>query len=104
MDFLFLLAMSAAPWYNGLKMIGSDNMYYTKEHFSSLAPKIRMPEKAFKAVMAHFDAIQEVLYRIFGPAKESLDEYEPTSSLAHGVLSYLKSGKLLGSGMGYTRY
>ncbi|MBR2884726.1 MAG: DUF5596 domain-containing protein [Clostridia bacterium] len=55
-------------------------------------------------IFGHIDGEEAILSRVFGHVKENLDEYKPTSSLARGVLSYIKSGKRLGSGMGYTRF
>lgn len=55
-------------------------------------------------IIGQMDNEKEVLARIFGPAKESLDDYVPTSSLARAVLARLKRGEHLGSGWGYTRY
>lgn len=55
-------------------------------------------------IFGHIDGEDAPLSRIFGCVKENLDEYTPESSLARGVIDYLKSGKRLGSGMGYTRF
>lgn len=55
-------------------------------------------------VVGKIDGEEQILSRIFGTVKENLEEYVPQSSLARGVLDYLKSGKRLGSGMGYTRF
>lgn len=51
-----------------------------------------------------YDCRSEVLKRIFGVEKENLDEYTPSTSLARTVIDYLKSGKMLGRGLGYTRF
>lgn len=51
-----------------------------------------------------YDCRSEVLKRVFGVEKENLDEYEPTSSLGRAVVTYLKSGKELGRGLGYTKF
>ncbi len=51
-----------------------------------------------------YDCRSEVLKRIFGVEKENLDEYAPATSLARAVIEYLKSGKTLGRGLGYTKF
>ncbi|MBQ7032601.1 MAG: DUF5596 domain-containing protein [Clostridia bacterium] len=51
-----------------------------------------------------YDCRPEVLKRVFGAEKENLDAYEPSSSLARAVIAYLKSGKELGRGLGYTKF
>lgn len=51
-----------------------------------------------------YDCKTEVLKRIFGEEKESLDAYSPATSLARAVIDYLKSGKELGRGLGYTKF
>ena len=55
-------------------------------------------------IFGYIDGEDAVLSRVFGKIKDNLDEYKPDTSLARGILSYLKSGKRLGSGMGYTRF
>ncbi|MBE7025152.1 MAG: hypothetical protein E7408_03755 [Ruminococcaceae bacterium] len=54
-------------------------------------------------IIDRYDCRKEVLNRVFGEEKENLDEYVPTTSLARSVLAYLKSGKELGRGIGYTK-
>lgn len=51
-----------------------------------------------------YDCRSEVLKRIFGEEKEDLNAYTPTTSLARAVIDYLKSGKELGRGLGYTKF
>ncbi len=62
---------------------------------------IRQFQKLF-TVFERYDCRSEVLKRVFGVEKENLDEYTPTTSLAGAVIDYLKSGRELGRGIGYT--
>ncbi len=88
-----------------------DVIFYTRTwlldpRLSEILPEssnIMQFQKVFH-IFGHIDGEEAVLSRVFGPIKENLDEYVPTSSLSKGILDYLKSGKRLGSGMGYTRF
>ena len=58
-------------------------------------------QKAFR-IFGKIDGEEQILSRVFGTVEENFDEYSAENSLQRGILSYLKSGKRLGSGMGYT--
>lgn len=88
-----------------------DAVFYTRTwlldpRLSEILPEssnIMQFQKLFH-IIGNIDSEDQILKRVFGSVKENLDEYEATNSLARGVIAYLKSGKRLGSGMGYTRH
>lgn len=60
-------------------------------------------QKLFE-IYERYDCRSEVLKRIFGEEKENLDDYAPNTSLGRAVIAYLKSGRELGRGIGYTKF
>lgn len=86
-----------------------DSIIYTRAwlldpRLAEILPKdsnILAFQKLFN-IIGYIDGEEAVLSRVFGEIKENLEDYNPQSSLARGIIDYLKSGKRLGSGMGYT--
>lgn len=80
------------------------NTWLIDPHLAEILPptsNIVQFQKLFH-VYDRYDCRSEVLKRVFGTEKDTLDKYVPTTSLARAVLDYLKSGKELGRGLGYT--
>ncbi len=81
------------------------NTWLLDPRLSEILPEtsnIMQFQKLFE-IYDRYDCRSEILKRTFGEEREDLDSYTPHSSLGRAVLEYLRQGKELGRGLGYTK-